>query len=115
MNYKISRRKFLLSIPFIINSSLKKNILVEIIENNKKIYYHYEDMALEEVPLKIIPNHPNSSRIIVIFYNEKKYLYTKIFWKVPLLEDFNLWNRQKWKKDMNIWDEENIDLIISGF
>lgn len=115
MDVKLNRRNFLISIPFCFNFQFKKNILVTINRNGEKINYIYEEMKIEEIPFKISSQHPDFSEFIIQYSENEKYIFKKIFWNVPLLEDLNLLNKQKWNKNKKIWDDEKVELIIVGF
>lgn len=112
MECNISRRHFLLNLPFVLNLKFKKSIIVEVHEKTKNYTFIFEETKLEEIPFKIINKFPHSFMLEIKFSENEKYLFKKIFWQVPLLEDFNLWTRQKWIKNKKNYDDENIDLII---
>lgn len=115
MDAKFNRRKFLISIPFLLNIKLKKNLVVIVFKNNKEIYYYYDYAKVEEIPFKILNNHQDCTELIVQYSNDEKYYFKQIFWKVPLLEDLKLWSKQKWNKFDKIWDEEKVELILTSF
>lgn len=110
----MNRRNFLYSLPFILNFNTKKGILITLNQNNKEYIFEMDEIRLEEIPLKILNKYSDASFIKVEYSKSKKYLYTRVFWKVPLLEEFNLWIRQKWIEEKNIWNEDEVELIIGG-
>jgi hypothetical protein len=109
MDYEIyiTRRKFLLSIPFFLNINLKKNMIIEVHNNNgSKIFYKDEE---------IIKEHINATTIEIKYSGKDKYLFKKLLWKVPLFEDLNLWSRQKWDNNNNKWNEDDMELFFIVF
>ena len=111
----INRRNFLYSFPFILNANFKRFIIVEITDVNKKSMLAIDETKIEEIPFKIINKYPNAFVIEIKYSENEKYLFKKIFWQVPLLEDFNLWTKQKWIINKKIYDNEKIELILCGF
>jgi hypothetical protein len=117
MDYEIyiTRRKFLLSIPFFLNINLKKNMIIEVHNNNGSKIFYKDEVKIEEVSFKIIKEHINATTIEIKYSGKDKYLFKKLLWKVPLFEDLNLWSRQKWDNNNNKWNEDDMELFFIVF
>jgi len=115
MDYEIdiNRRKFLLSIPFFLNINFKKNMIIEVHSDNGRKIFYKDVVKIEKVILEVIKEHANATIIEIQYSKKDKYLFKRIFWKVPLFENLNLWSREKW--DNNKWDEDSMELFFIIF
>jgi hypothetical protein len=115
MDYEIDiiRRKFLLSIPFFLNINFKKNMIIEVHSDSGRKIFYKDAVKIEDILLEVIKEHTNATTIEIKYSKKDKYLFKRIFWKVPLFENLNLWSRQKW--DNNKWDEDDMELFFIVF